>query len=118
MDVDVLIQAKAERAKGLVLGAAVRFEQLWAGTASVLLSRRSALNVSCGLCCLCSDGPNLCLGQGVRMVIRQIGPGMIQQMQTACPQCQYRAERSPRLCALSWIDLIFEHIVTVAFRCD
>lgn len=33
-----------------------------------------------------------CQGQGVKMSIRQIGPGMIQQMQHACPDCQGRGE--------------------------
>ncbi len=28
-----------------------------------------------------------CKGQGVRVIIRQLGPGMIQQMQTQCPEC-------------------------------
>ena len=28
-----------------------------------------------------------CNGQGVKMVTRQIGPGMIQQMQVQCPNC-------------------------------
>lgn len=28
-----------------------------------------------------------CRGQGVRVVVRQLGPGMIQQMQTQCPDC-------------------------------
>lgn len=32
----------------------------------------------------CSD----CRGQGVRIVHRQIGPGMVQQMQSVCPACQ------------------------------
>jgi DnaJ-class molecular chaperone len=29
-----------------------------------------------------------CNGQGVQTIRRQIGPGMIQQMQTACPECK------------------------------
>lgn len=32
----------------------------------------------------CSD----CQGRGVRIAIRQIGPGMVQQMQTACSNCK------------------------------
>lgn len=32
----------------------------------------------------CSD----CQGRGVKMVVRQLGPGFIQQMQTTCPTCQ------------------------------
>jgi len=29
-----------------------------------------------------------CKGRGVKVVIRQLGPGMIQQMQTSCPDCK------------------------------
>lgn len=29
-----------------------------------------------------------CKGQGVRLIVRQIGPGMIQQMQTTCNDCK------------------------------
>eukprot|EP00993_Chasmostoma_nieuportense_P000760 NODE_1699_length_1409_cov_22.670827_g1613_i0.p1 GENE.NODE_1699_length_1409_cov_22.670827_g1613_i0~~NODE_1699_length_1409_cov_22.670827_g1613_i0.p1 ORF type:complete len:342 (+),score=94.04 NODE_1699_length_1409_cov_22.670827_g1613_i0:260-1285(+) len=29
-----------------------------------------------------------CRGQGVKLVVRQIGPGMVQQMQTTCPNCR------------------------------
>ena len=32
---------------------------------------------------ICTD----CRGQGVRIALRQIGPGMVQQMQTACTAC-------------------------------
>jgi DnaJ family protein A protein 2 len=32
----------------------------------------------------CSD----CHGRGVRVQLRQIGPGMVQQMQSACPSCK------------------------------
>lgn len=28
-----------------------------------------------------------CRGQGVKFIIRQLGPGMVQQMQTVCPAC-------------------------------
>lgn len=33
-----------------------------------------------------------CRGQGVRMVIQRLGPGMIQQMQTQCNECQGKGE--------------------------
>ena len=29
-----------------------------------------------------------CNGQGVKITRRQIGPGMIQQMQQVCPECE------------------------------
>lgn len=33
-----------------------------------------------------------CRGQGVRMIVRQIGPGMIQQMQAQCDECEGQGE--------------------------
>ena len=33
-----------------------------------------------------------CEGRGVKMIVKQIGPGMIQQMQTVCPDCQGKGE--------------------------
>jgi len=53
---------------------------------------RLTKNVICQVCTgkggkgvqACKD----CKGHGIKLVIRQLGPGMIQQMQTACPACQ------------------------------
>lgn len=36
-----------------------------------------------------------CKGRGVRLIIRQLGPGMIQQMQTACDTCDGQGEVIP-----------------------
>ncbi|CAB3398074.1 unnamed protein product [Caenorhabditis bovis] len=36
-----------------------------------------------------------CKGRGVRMIIQQIGPGMIQQMQTACEPCRGTGGKVP-----------------------
>lgn len=36
-----------------------------------------------------------CKGRGVRVIIRQLGPGMIQQMQTACDECGGEGEIIP-----------------------
>jgi DnaJ family protein A protein 2 len=33
-----------------------------------------------------------CLGRGVKIITRQIGPGMIQQLQQVCPECQGQGE--------------------------
>eukprot|EP00824_Muranothrix_gubernata_P022503 TRINITY_DN5461_c0_g1_i2.p1 TRINITY_DN5461_c0_g1~~TRINITY_DN5461_c0_g1_i2.p1 ORF type:complete len:306 (-),score=67.04 TRINITY_DN5461_c0_g1_i2:57-974(-) len=33
-----------------------------------------------------------CRGQGVKMVVRQLGPAMIQQMQVTCPECKGEGE--------------------------
>jgi len=53
---------------------------------------RLTKNVICQVCIgkggkgvqACKD----CKGHGIKIVIRQLGPGMIQQMQMACPACQ------------------------------
>jgi len=34
-----------------------------------------------------------CDGRGVRLIIKQLGPGMIQQMQTVCPECNGKGEQ-------------------------
>jgi len=33
-----------------------------------------------------------CRGRGVKVMLRPIGPGMVQQIQTACPECQGKGE--------------------------
>jgi len=33
-----------------------------------------------------------CEGRGVKVIIKQLGPGMIQQMQTYCPECRGKGE--------------------------
>ena len=35
---------------------------------------------------------NACRGRGIRVIVRQIGPGMVQQMQTGCSECQGQGE--------------------------
>jgi len=34
-----------------------------------------------------------CEGRGIRLIIKQLGPGMIQQMQTVCPDCGGKGEQ-------------------------
>lgn len=34
-----------------------------------------------------------CRGQGIKIVVHRLGPGMIQQMQTTCPDCNGRGQR-------------------------
>lgn len=29
----------------------------------------------------------MCNGRGVKVTMRQLGPGMVQQMQSVCPEC-------------------------------
>lgn len=67
----------------------VTLEEMYNGTSKKL---RLTKNVICTQCsgkggkgdATCRD----CRGQGVRMVVRQLGPGMITQMQTTCGTCR------------------------------
>ena len=48
------------------------------------------------LFCICSVGGKpgamqpcrTCHGRGIKVTIRQLGPGMVQQMQSTCPDCR------------------------------
>ena len=33
-----------------------------------------------------------CSGRGIKVTLRQLGPGMVQQMQTVCPECRGEGE--------------------------
>ena len=67
----------------------VTLEDLYNGTSKKL---RLTKSIICSQCAgkggkgeaTCRD----CKGHGVKLVIRQLGPGMIQQMQTACGTCR------------------------------
>ena len=67
----------------------VTLEDLYNGTSKKL---RLTKSIICSQCAgkggkgeaTCRD----CKGHGVKLVIRQLGPGMIQQMQTACSACR------------------------------
>ena len=66
----------------------VSLDDLYNGTSKKLRLTKNILCTGCG-----GKGGSKeatcrgCKGQGVRIVIRQLGPGMIQQMQTACTEC-------------------------------
>jgi len=66
-------------------------------------SKSSKMAINKKIICLKCDGKGVkkgaaskkcdsCKGQGIKMVVRQIGPGMIQQMQTVCPSCKGEGE--------------------------
>ena len=38
---------------------------------------------------------NVCNGRGIKVTLRQLGPGMVQQMQTVCPECRGEGELQP-----------------------
>jgi DnaJ family protein A protein 2 len=70
----------------------VTLEDLYNGKTRKLALNKTVLCADCGgsgskvkgKSSTCQD----CRGQGVKIIIRQIGPGMMQQMQTACPTCK------------------------------
>jgi DnaJ family protein A protein 2 len=82
---------RTRKGEDVVFPLQVTLEDLYNGVAKKL---RLTKNVICSDCrgkggkdgaeSKCTD----CRGQGVRMVIRQIGPGMIQQMQAQCATCK------------------------------
>ncbi|XP_020194848.1 chaperone protein dnaJ A6 [Aegilops tauschii subsp. strangulata] len=86
---------RQKRGEDVVHTMKVSLEDLYNGaTKKLSLSR----NVLCGKCkgkgsksgatATCSG----CRGAGMRMITRQIGPGMIQQMNTVCPECRGSGE--------------------------
>eukprot|EP01119_Soliformovum_irregulare_P002862 TRINITY_DN1311_c0_g1_i1.p1 TRINITY_DN1311_c0_g1~~TRINITY_DN1311_c0_g1_i1.p1 ORF type:complete len:412 (+),score=144.13 TRINITY_DN1311_c0_g1_i1:46-1281(+) len=71
-------------------------EDLYKGKTSKLAVTR---NVLCGKCKgsggkegVASAKCKTCDGRGVRIIMKQLGPGMIQQMQTVCSDCQGKGE--------------------------
>ena len=81
--------SRQQRGEDVVFPLRVTLEDLYNGTSKKL---RLTKNVLCAGCAgkggkgetQCRD----CKGQGVKIVIRQIAPGMIQQMQSACGSCK------------------------------
>lgn len=84
-------QRQKPRGEDLVFPMNVSLEELYVGVTKKL---RISKNVICSGCN--GEGGEsghvstcgTCNGQGVRVVVRQIGPGMIQQMQAACDACK------------------------------
>lgn len=66
----------------------VSLEDLFNGTSKKLRLTKNVLCTGCGGKGGAKEATcRGCKGQGIRIVIRQLGPGMIQQMQTACTDC-------------------------------
>lgn len=42
-----------------------------------------------------------CRGRGMRIMIRQLAPGMVQQMQSVCTDCNGEGNVSPHTCKLT-----------------
>lgn len=43
-----------------------------------------------------------CRGRGMRIMIRQLAPGMVQQMQSVCTDCNGEGNVSPHTCKLTF----------------
>jgi len=83
------------RGRDMVHPLKVSLEELYNGA-----TRQLALNKNV-ICSKCNgkggkDGAvqtcNSCHGNGVKIIVRQLQPGMIQQMQTVCPDCHGKGE--------------------------
>eukprot|EP01006_Ploeotia_vitrea_P028910 TRINITY_DN61548_c0_g2_i1.p1 TRINITY_DN61548_c0_g2~~TRINITY_DN61548_c0_g2_i1.p1 ORF type:complete len:418 (+),score=77.02 TRINITY_DN61548_c0_g2_i1:82-1335(+) len=69
----------------------VTLEDLYNGKTKKISLNKQIICSSCsgsgckvkGKSATCPD----CRGQGVKFIVRQLGPGMVQQMQTVCPSC-------------------------------
>ncbi|XP_038069976.1 dnaJ homolog subfamily A member 2-like [Patiria miniata] len=74
----------------------VSLEDLYNGKTSKL---QLSKNVICAGCKGLGGKPGAmqpchsCHGRGIKVTIRQIGPGMVQQMQSSCPDCRGEGER-------------------------
>jgi len=71
----------------------VTLADLYCGGSKKLRLSKSTLCESCGG----KGGSKVqpcrpCKGQGIKVIVRQIGPGMIQQMQAQCDECDGRGE--------------------------
>jgi len=85
--------SRVRRGEDVIFPLKVTLEDLYNGCAKKLRLTKNVLCQPCGgkggkggKDATCRD----CKGQGVKMVIRQIGPGMIQQAQVHCPMQRQR----------------------------
>jgi len=86
-----------QQGEDLVHPLPVSLEDLYNGKSVKLSVTRNIICTKCtgsgskkpGAVSTCSS----CNGRGIKLIVRQIGPGMIQQMQTVCPECQGSGEK-------------------------
>lgn len=74
----------------------VTLEDLYCGTTKKVAFRKKVLCATCkgtgGKNGKVGKRCNICDGRGVRLELRQVGPGMVQQIQRACDRCQGTGE--------------------------
>lgn len=86
---------RQRRGEDVVHSLKVSLEDMYNGTSKKLSLSRNVLCTKCkgkGSRSGASGRCYGCQGSGVKMVTRQIGPGMIQQMQLVCPECRGAGE--------------------------
>mmetsp|Transcript_10396 Transcript_10396/g.16972 ORF Transcript_10396/g.16972 Transcript_10396/m.16972 type:complete len:416 (+) Transcript_10396:166-1413(+) len=80
------------RGEDVVHYLAVTLEDLYKGKTTKLALNKHVVCTTCKGKGAKGDGPVKkcagCHGSGVKMVVRQLGPGMLQQMQQVCPDCK------------------------------
>lgn len=74
----------------------VTLEELYKGKTTKLALQKNVLCVDCGGKGAKTAGAvkkcESCRGQGIKVTLRQIGPGMVQQLQQTCPDCRGEGE--------------------------
>jgi DnaJ family protein A protein 2 len=85
------------KTEDVVHGLAVTLEDLYKGKLTKMKISRKVVCKTCtgsggkdGKAPKTCDG---CRGRGIRLVVHQLGPGMIQQMQTTCDECSGTGEK-------------------------
>ncbi|XP_067937957.1 dnaJ homolog subfamily A member 2-like [Watersipora subatra] len=76
----------------------VTLEDLYNGKTAKLKLTKDVICSPCGATGSKSRKSGICQscqGRGVKVTLRQLGPGMVQQMQSACPACQGQGEVIP-----------------------
>ena len=82
-----------KKSKAIMHKLGVTLEELYKGR-----TRKLAINRE--MACIQCDGKggskvescSACKGRGMKVITRQMGPGMIQQMQSPCDQCEAKGE--------------------------
>jgi len=90
------MQQRERRGKNVVHQLGITLEELYNGTTRKLGLQKNVICAKCdgyggkkGTLEKCST----CKGRGVQIKVQQIGPGMIQQIQTMCADCQGQGEK-------------------------
>jgi len=88
-----------QRTKDMVTAVKVKLNDIYNGKVKKM---RITRNIVCGTCngSGSKDGKSVskcteCGGEGVKLIVRQIGPGMFQQIRTICPTCEGKGEVIP-----------------------